>query len=259
MSRVVPALERDRMLVPDLPEGTSVKVIGLGGVGGIVARYLAVFLRSLDRDVRLVLVDGDRFEMRNTDRMLFGSYGNKAEVVRDELLPVLSGSRVTLVAVPEYLTDENAPRLIREGDLVILSVDNHPTRKLASDFCSRERKDVCLVSGGCDGVEEGPDGRMHRGTYGNCQVHVRSGGRDLTPALTAFHPEIDEPEGGHPSEVSCTELVTSVPQILFANLMVASAMLNAVWLWTCGALHYGETCFDVADGLMRPVPLDPTR
>ena len=32
-----------------LPPGAAVKVIGLGGVGGIVVRYLAVFLASLMR------------------------------------------------------------------------------------------------------------------------------------------------------------------------------------------------------------------
>jgi hypothetical protein len=48
-----------------------------------------------------------------------------------------------------------------------------------------------------------------------------------------------------------------VPQILFANLMTASAILNAVWLYLCGALHYSELCFDIADGVMRPLPLPP--
>src|SRR5262245_15797144 len=49
---------RDRALQPDIAEDASVKVIGLGGVGGIVARYGAMFLASLGRPVRLVLIDG---------------------------------------------------------------------------------------------------------------------------------------------------------------------------------------------------------
>jgi hypothetical protein len=34
--------------------------------------------------------------------------------------------------------------------------------------------------------------------------------------------------------------------------MVASAMLNTFWLHLCGASHYGELAFDIAEGLMRP-------
>ena len=46
-----------------------------------------------------------------------------------------------------------------------------------------------------------------------------------------------------------------MPQILFANLATASAMLNAFFLHTCRHLDYPELCFDIADGLMRPVQL----
>jgi hypothetical protein len=53
-------------------------------------------------------------------------------------------------------------------------------------------------------------------------------------------------------------LVAAVPQVLFANLAVASALLNTLWLHLCGALHYGELAFDIAEGFMRPVvPLEP--
>ena len=68
-------------------------------------------------------------------------------------------------------------------------------------------------------------------------------------------PEIENPADRLPTDLSCTELVASVPQILFANLAVASAMLNTLWLHLCGELHYGELAFDIADGLSRPVVL----
>ncbi|HEY2951716.1 MAG TPA: hypothetical protein VGK40_03980, partial [Verrucomicrobiae bacterium] len=58
-----------------------------------------------------------------------------------------------------------------------------------------------------------------------------------------------------PTDKSCTELITSVPQILFANLTVATCMLNTLLLHLSGALHYSELAFDIADGLMRPAPL----
>jgi len=91
-------------------------VIGLGGMGGVAARYLAVFLASLGRPIRLCLIDGDAFEPGNDARMVFTRYGNKAVVLRDELLERFGDSALTIVAIEEFVTAENARRLIDEGD-----------------------------------------------------------------------------------------------------------------------------------------------
>ena len=242
-------------LSPGIPDNTAIKLIGLGGVGGITARYLAMFLASMDRAIRLVLIDGDSFEPSNATRMFFSDCGNKAATTRTELLDRFADSSLMLTAVEEYVTPENIHRLIRDGDIVILAVDNDATRKLVSDFCTRHLEEVCLISGGNDGVGQDGSGRETRGTYGNCQVYIRRAGRDVTPSLTQYHPEIRDPADKNPSDESCTELIESVPQILFTNLAAASAILNAFWLFCCAALHYGELCFDIADGLMRPIPL----
>lgn len=239
-------------LTPRLEGVPSVKLVGLGGVGGIVARYLTVFLAAAEAPVRVLLVDGDTFEERNAERMLFSRCGNKAAVVRDDLLPFVQGSDLTLAAVEEYLTPANAGRLLRDGDVVLLAVDNHASRSLAAARC-RELSDVCLISGGNDGVGQDASGKRLRGTWGNVQVHRRRSGRDESPPLTAFHPEIASPRDVPPTEASCTQALQSVPQILFTNLATASAMLNAFLLHACGALAYPELCFDIAEGLMRPV------
>jgi hypothetical protein len=252
-------LPRDRILRPQLPPNCAVKLIGLGGVGSIVARYGAVFLASLDQEARLVLADGDAFEYSNASRMLFGSYGNKAVVVRSELLPRFADTNLSLLAVEEYATPQNVGRLIQSGDLCLLCVDNHATRKLLNDHCSK-LADICLISGGNDGVGEDSGGAVRRGTYGNVQIYVRRNGKNLTPPLTEHHPEIASPADKLPGDRSCTDLAVSTPQILFANLAVASAMLNALFLYLSSALHYGELSFDIADGLMRPtMPLSPPR
>ncbi len=249
-----PALPRHQVLQPRLPENASVKLIGLGGVGQIVARYVALFLASLGGEVRLVFIDGDAFEPSNASRMFFGACGNKAVVTRQELLPRFAESTLALIAIEEYLTPGNISRLIQDGDLVLLTVDNHATRKLVNDHCSHLR-DVCLISGGNDGVGRDRNGSSRRGTYGNVQVYLRRDGRDAAPPLTRHHPEIQSPADRLPTDQSCTDLVASVPQILFSNLAVAGALLNALWLHLCGALHYSELSFDIADGLMRPVTL----
>lgn len=246
------AIPRDRILEPVLRSDLSVKLIGAGGVGGIVARYGAIYCASLDSNVRFVLIDGDEFEASNGTRMFFGRQGNKAEVIREELLPRFTESRLSLMAIDEYVSRKNITRLIHNGDIVLLTVDNHATRKLVSEYCAKALEEVCLISGGNDGVGKDASGRMLRGTYGSVQIYLRRAGRDVTPALTRNHPEIQQPADRLPTEKSCTELITSVPQILFTNLMVASALLNAFWLYLCDVLHYGELALDIADGLMRP-------
>lgn len=228
----------------------ALKVIGLGGVGGVLARYAALYLAALDEELPLVLVDGDAFEARNAARMFFRRAGNKAAVTAGELGEVV-GEALLVTAVEEYVTPENVERLVREDDLVLLAVDNHATRKLVADRCAALRH-VCLVSGGNDGV--GPDGagRERRGTFGNVQVHWREGGADRTPPIDRLHPEIARPADRRPDEASCAELMASVPQILFTNLQTACAMLNALRAYLEGELGYAEACFDVRDARMRP-------
>lgn len=249
MKQQMPGRELD--FVPRLPDQARFKVVGLGGTGGILARYLALFLASAAEDVRLVLIDGDIFEPANAPRMFFGGLGNKARVTADALHPYFADSRLAVVAVEEYVTPENVRRLIRAGDHVLLTVDNHATRRLVSSHCAR-LADVCLVSGGNDPAGTDSTGVHRRGTYGNVQIFWRRRGRSLSPDLARHHPEIARPADRLPQEESCTAAAAGRPQLLFANLAVASAMLNALWLHLCGALHYSELALDIADGLMRP-------
>lgn len=230
---------------------TRVKVIGLGGVGSIVARYGAVFLAAQRRNTWMCLIDGDAFEPSNASRMIFGRHGNKAQVIRKELLPRFKDSRLGLIAVDEYVRPDNIKRLIQHGDIVMMCVDNHKTRKLVSDYCAKLNT-VVLISGGNDGVVKEKGKVKRRGTYGNVQLFVRSKNQSLGPTIDQYHPEIKEPKDKHPEELNCTELVVSTPQILFANLAVASAMLNTLLLHLSRVDHYAELCFDIADGLMRP-------
>ena len=101
---------------------------------------------------RVVLIDGDAFEPSNASRMFFSRPGNKAAVLREDLLPFLSNSQVTLLAVEEYLIAENAGRLVRDGDVVFLCVDNHQSRKLLVEHM-RALKNAVVISGGNDGIE----------------------------------------------------------------------------------------------------------
>jgi len=232
----------------------SIKLIGLGGTGGIVARYMAMYLTGLNAYVTVALIDGDKFEPKNAERMFFSDFGNKATIVVGDLLKSIGESSMLIYPVEQYITESNIEELIVDGDLVMLAVDNHATRLLVSDHCST-LDNVTLISGGNDGVGKDSAGHVVQGTYGNVQVHIRRDGEDITPSISAFHPEIANPTDVAPDDESCTDAIMSVPQIIFANLAAASAMLNAFYLHVCNDLGYDEVCFDIRAALMRPIEL----
>lgn len=236
-----------------LPEGFRIKLIGLGGIGCVVLPYLTMFLDNLGIPGRLVLIDGDEFETKNSERMQFQDIGNKADIKAQEAVSWIERGALTVASVPEFVTPENLERLIRPHDIVMMGVDNYQTRRKVSEYCET-LSDIVLFSGGNDGVEP----PHQQGTYGNVQIAIRAGNRELTAPLTRFHPEIATADGPLPDDPSCGVLVTSVPQILFTNLAVASAMLNAFFAYTCGKLHYQEVKFDILEGRSLPqLPIKP--
>lgn len=243
-----------RELVCRLAENSRVKVVGLGGIGCWLLPPLVLFLKNMRQPVRLTLIDGDTFDpVGNAGRMLFQSAGNKAEVKAAEIIALAGTCDVSILAVPEYVSPHNIEQLIRDGDIVFLCVDNHPTRKLVSDHCGRLQNSL-IISGGNEGV----DPPRERGTYGNVQVAWRRLGKDLTAPLTKYHPEIAQPAGKLPTEMDCIELAQSKPQIHVTNHAVASAMLSAFFAYACGQLSYQEVKLDVLDARMLPqFPVDP--
>ncbi len=236
-------------LICQLPPGARVKIIGLGGIGCIVLEFLGRYLKSQRHipGLRLVLIDGDTFEPANDQRMAFQTLGNKAEVKAAETLQALAPFDGSLVAVNQYVNAENIHGLIKSGDMVILTVDNHPTRRLVSEHC-QTLKEVALFSGGNEGVAP----PRERGVYGNVQIYVRKNGRDITAPLTRFHPEIAHATGDLPGGPNCGELALSTPQILFANLAVASALCNAFFAYVTGNLRYQEAKLDILENRLLP-------
>jgi molybdopterin/thiamine biosynthesis adenylyltransferase len=217
----------------------EIKAIGIGGIGCALLPFLCRYLQYSQARARLTLVDGDRFERSNAPRQAFSQLGNKAEVKALELareFEVLS-----FRAVPEYVTEANVGRLISAGEVVFLMVDNHASRNQVSRHAAT-LADLTLVSGGNDYED------------GNVQIYVRRDGQDLTPSLTRYHPEIANPQDQNPAAMSCEELMAAgAPQLLFANLMVASLMLNAFYAIQQGRLNYSEVYLDIVQNVSRAV------
>ena len=182
---------------------SRVVLIGCGGIGsqlaGPLTRYLAS--RPVPQPV-LVLVDGDRFEATNLARQAcsVGDLGTpKAEVAGR----LARSAGLAVQVIPEHVTAANVGLIVREGDLVLLAVDNHRARALVDRHVATLR-DATLISGGNDETD------------GNVQL-VRRDGYFVT------------------------------------NLMVASAMLNALWaVIEHGSVPYSEVYLDVIAGVARP-------
>ncbi|MEK7628821.1 MAG: ThiF family adenylyltransferase [Patescibacteria group bacterium] len=217
----------------------NIRVVGIGGVGTHLVPPLCRFLSHQKSTARIMLLDGDTFAPENRSRQQFRGAGNKAEVVATELreeFPTL-----VIEAKSRYITAENVSAYIPSGSIVFCCVDNNPSKKTISDHCLR-LDDACLISGG-NGYDDG-----------SVSVHVRRKGKNATPPITHLHPEIERPADKNPSELSCEELARlSSPQLIFANLTVASQMLNAFWLFTEGKVVYSEMYFDLKTGAQRPV------
>ncbi len=187
-----------------------ITIIGLGGVGSILAERMCRFLNySNDLTADILLVDGDEYEQKNYERQEFTRMGNKADIKATELQ--IKFSELRFDSYEAFVNEKNITETIREGEVVFLCVDNHKTRMIVSNYC-KTLKDVILISGG------------NEFTDGNVQIYVRKGGKDLTPDLCAYHPEIANPDDKLPEEMSCEELSNSDPQLYFTNLGVATLM-----------------------------------
>jgi len=217
----------------------EIKAIGIGGIGCALLPFLCRYLQYSGEPVRITLIDGDRFERGNAARQAFSRLGNKAEVKAGELAREYEA--LAFRAAPEYVTADNVARFIGAGEVVFLMVDNHASRNLISRHAAT-LSDLTLISGGNDYQD------------GNVQVYVRQGGRDLTPSLARYHPEIAHPQDRNPATLSCEELMAAgAPQLLFANLMVASLMLNAFYALRQGRLNYSEVYLDILANVSRAV------
>jgi molybdopterin/thiamine biosynthesis adenylyltransferase len=223
----------------------NIKIIGLGGIGSILSDQICRFANYSINDfkVKITLIDGDEYEHKNNERQTFNSFGSKADVKQYELSSKFS--KLTISSIPNYIDSNNISTILSDGDLILMGVDNHKTRKIVSDYCTT-LDSVTLISGGNDYTD------------GNVQIYHRREGKDLTPDLCAYHPEIDNPRDKLPTEMSCEELSKSEPQLLFTNLTAATLMCQAFYnVGIRDEVKYCESYFDIltmkADSKIRKV------
>ncbi|MGC8856984.1 MAG: ThiF family adenylyltransferase, partial [Anaerolineae bacterium] len=113
-------------------KGSSVLVIGTGGLGSPVALYLAAAGVG-----HIGLVDYDVVDSSNLQRQIIHGTSRvgqlKVESARERMLDLNSDIEVEIYNEP--FTSENAMRIARGYDVLIDGTDNFPTRYLTNDLC----------------------------------------------------------------------------------------------------------------------------
>ena len=180
-----------------MPE--RIVLVGLGGIGSQLLPSLVRYVAFRPEPCpMLVLVDGDAYEPANRTRQVFPESAigsNKAEALAE----VYRG--LTVQGIADYLTEANVADIIRDGDAVLLAVDNHWTRFVVDKHLAT-LDEVTLISGGNDETDgnvqlvrrrggefvDGKPGRDpcrdrpgHRGRVRSPQ-RLRATGRGATPA-----------------------------------------------------------------------------
>lgn len=194
----------------------DIKIIGLGGIGSILSNTISRYINTNEAFAgsSICLVDGDEYEVKNSERQEFEMFGVKSRSKYQELIHKFHN--IEYDVVPFFVNEDNISNIIQENSIVFVCVDNHKTRRLISDY-GKTLNDIVIISGG------------NELTDGNVQIFIRQGGFDVTPSLTDYHPDIRNSEDKSPEEMSCEELSKSQPQLYFTNFMVASYMCAAFY------------------------------
>ncbi len=129
-------------------KNTSVAVIGVGGLGGFEALYLAAAGVG-----RIVIVDGDTVEPSNLNRQILHwteDIGKPKALSAAEKLQKFN-PHIVVEPVIEHLTEDNAREIISSVDAVLDGLDNWQTRFLVDRVAYQLGK--VFIHAGVHGLE----------------------------------------------------------------------------------------------------------
>ena len=167
---------------------SCVAIVGCGGLGGYIAEQLARIGVG-----RLVLFDGDRFEVSNLNRQIMATELNigqwKVEAALVRLKSV--NSEVHIEAVRDWFEEDKAPELLQKVDLVCDALDTRDSRVMLERVCNQMNLPLVYASiagwFGQLGVSLPGDFSVSRlyGGHGERGVESTWGNPAFTPAVLA--------------------------------------------------------------------------
>ena len=111
-------------------------IIGLGGIGGSIAEPLCRYLEHSGQIKQVKLIDGDRYEARNSERQQAVAGQNKAEAWAKRLAG--SFRNLTVSAVGSFITPDNIRLYLPDNSIIMLGVDNDYKNKNLGLLLMRE-------------------------------------------------------------------------------------------------------------------------
>ncbi len=124
----------------------QVCVVGCGGLGGYIIELLARIGVGA-----LTVVDGDVFDVTNLNRQLLSDEAglgmSKAKAAVSRVTGI--NSTVSVTAVEEFLTADNALQILEGCDLVVDALDSAESRKVLAEACAE--KSLRIVHGAISG------------------------------------------------------------------------------------------------------------
>lgn len=218
----------------------NMAIVGLGGVGSIIADNMFAFTRSsvlgweLDS---LLFVDRDSYSKRNIPRQkaagkMLGR--NKATAWADIYgSSKYNRSDTSFMSMQEWVTNNTVSGIFHDVHqswplVVMCCVDNHPARLAMSRWAASCLNDtlppVVVIQGGCAGNYATADlfGRWLDEKLACIRV-----GRPIEEG----HPEMLEDDTGNREHLSCGDLANSPEgdQTFVENFMAASMMMNILF------------------------------
>ena len=181
-ARNIPAVSAEDM---EKLSASHVFVAGCGGLGGNVIECLARAGVG-----KITAADGDVFEESNLNRQILctkGSIGQKKALAAAERVRAID-PEITVTAVCEYLTKENAASLMEGADIVIDALDSIEARLLLEDAAAAAG--LPLIHGAVSGWDlqvmlVPPGSGLLHDIYENAEAPCRPSVLSFTPAVCA--------------------------------------------------------------------------
>ena len=125
--RNIPALSEEDM---EKLAASRVVVVGCGGLGGNIIEHLSRIGIG-----KITVADGDVFDESNLNRQLLCTAENIGESKADAAAKRIRAidPSIEVKAVGEFLTQENAPAILADADIVIDALDNIKSRLVLED------------------------------------------------------------------------------------------------------------------------------
>lgn len=225
----------------------NIVVIGAGGTGSALFQSLCRYLYSQEYAGRIIIVDGDTYDVGNIKRQQFRSEEigmNKALAQANLINSLLPYFEDRLHYIDKYLSKDDLDDLLCDHTVVFNCADNNAIRKYVEE-ASKKYDNFVHICCGNDLLT------------GQVSICIRENGAEITPGVFNAVPDLNN-DNDDRAILSCEQLAAlpSGGQVIIANMMAATlALTKFAQLFDSDCFYQkysmkpaGTTWFDLAMG-----------